>query len=286
MEQTSVEEKKQYLRELKKSYVNALIKALRPSGNVLEVGFGLGDGASFIQQSKPKSHTIIESDPHLAKEAEKWASKFSNVKVIADSWQNALPKLGVFDTIFYNDYPIDNEIDLIQSLSTEDANEIAKRSKELLEMLETELAQVEAAYTDHEIDEFYQQLGYQNPTELFNFFEKLKEHGHITPKQYNHVIKKYQIEEPKVKSPAYDFSGQADVLLLFLQECLKKHMHKGSRFTAYLNDRTSKFEDSRFFEAIITNPHIEYQEKQEPLQVANCKGEVLVMTVEKLSDDK
>jgi len=284
MENITVEEKKQYLRELKKSYVNALIKALRPSGDVLEIGFGLGDGAAFIQQSKPKSHTIIESDPHLAKEAEKWASKYPNVKVIADSWQNALPKLGNFDAIFYNDYPIDNEIDLIQSLSSEDANLIAQRSKELLTILETELAQVEAAYSDHEIDEFYDQLGHQNPNELFKFFGKLKEHGHITPKQYDHVIKKYQIQEPKIKNPSYDFSGQADSLLLFLQESLKKHMHKGSRLTAYLNDRTSKYEDSRFFEAIITNPHVEYQEKLEPLQVANCKGEVIVMTVEKLSD--
>lgn len=282
MQEKSVEEKKQFLRELKKSYIEALIKELRPSGNVLEIGYGFGDGAEAIQRFNPKSHTIIENIPEVAKEAKKWAGRHPNVTIIEDNWQDVLPKLGIFDAIFYNDYPLDNEIDLMQTLSTEDASLIAMRSKELLKMLEEELSQFNVSYSDNEIDEFCQKLGSRNFKELYNFFTKLKESGHITPKQFDDVIKKYQLVRKESKVKSFDFKIQADTLLDFLNECLNNHMHKGSRFTAYLNDRTSKYEDSRFFDEIITNPYLEYKENLIPLKAANCQGEVLVMTVEKL----
>lgn len=282
MQEKSLEEKKQFLKELKKSYIETLIKELNPSGNVLEVGFGFGYAAEAIQKNNPISHTIIENVPEVAVEAKKWAVNHSNVKVLEDNWRDALPKLGVFESIFYNDYPLENEIDLMQTLSTEDASMIAVRSKELLKMLGDELSQFNVSYSDEEINEFCQKLGSHNFKELYNFFSKLKENGHITPKQFEDVIKKYQLERKESKIKSFDFKVQADALLDFLNECLHNHMQKGSRFTAYLNDRTSKYEDSRFFDEIITNPFLEYKENLIPLKVGDCQGEVLVLTVEKL----
>ena len=36
-------------------------------GNVLEIGFGLGISANYIQSYRPKSHTIIEIHPEIRK---------------------------------------------------------------------------------------------------------------------------------------------------------------------------------------------------------------------------
>ena len=48
-----------------KPYMEHLIKKLKPKGDVLEIGFGLGYSASAIQKYNITSHTIIE--PFLIK---------------------------------------------------------------------------------------------------------------------------------------------------------------------------------------------------------------------------
>ena len=75
-------------------YEKDLIEALRPFGDVLEVGFG--SASKEIQKYHPRTHTIITRDP----EAKIWAETH-NANIINDVWQNALGHLGVFDTIFF-----------------------------------------------------------------------------------------------------------------------------------------------------------------------------------------
>ena len=53
--------------EWEKPYMEALIDALRPRGNVLEVGFDQGYSSAYIQTFNPQSHTIIEADDKLLK---------------------------------------------------------------------------------------------------------------------------------------------------------------------------------------------------------------------------
>ena len=50
----------QVMMEWEKPYMHACIDALKPFGDVLEIGFGLGYSAERIQTYHPKSHTIIE----------------------------------------------------------------------------------------------------------------------------------------------------------------------------------------------------------------------------------
>ena len=63
-------------------------------------------------------------------------------------------------------------------------------------------------------------------------------------------------------------------------------MRKGSRFSCFCNNPSSKFEDAQFFEHIIMNVNVDYHEKLIPVEVPKeCEyypfNEALVMTVEK-----
>src|SRR5262245_31784150 len=87
-----------------KTYVEEIIDELRPFGDVLEVGYGQGIASNYIQKKEPKTHTIIENDPESVKQAKKWAEKQKNVKIIEGNWEEILPKLKIFDSIFFNDY--------------------------------------------------------------------------------------------------------------------------------------------------------------------------------------
>jgi len=55
-------------------------------GDVLEFGFGMGLSAGHIQSFKPKSHTIIEIHPEIAKIAQEWAKDKPGVKIINADW--------------------------------------------------------------------------------------------------------------------------------------------------------------------------------------------------------
>lgn len=84
-------------------------------GDILEIGFGLGIAASYIQQArKIKSHTIIECHPDVIAYAIK---KFKNsimtgrMLCINGFWENVTPKLkdGLFDGILFDTNPINHE---------------------------------------------------------------------------------------------------------------------------------------------------------------------------------
>ena len=220
-------QKNQEIRDWIKSYIESLIDELHPQGDVLEVGFDIGQAANRIQSHHPKSHTIIESDPHTAENAKTWANDHKNVRIIQDSWQVALGGLGTFD-------------------------------------------------------DFYEKVGKFNLKELPLFLSKLKEKKHISEQQYKNTMKKYGIGEEIKKDKSADFKQDPSPMLLFLDECLEKHMRKGSRFSCFLTDTISKYEDSLFFDRIITNTNVDYREKSINVQVPNCKlEEALIITVEK-----
>ena len=91
----------QVMMEWERPYMKACIDKLSPTGDVLEIGFGCGYSATFIQQHHPKSHTIIEYHPVVAEHARKWAQNYKNVTIIEGTWQEKLKDLGRFDQIFF-----------------------------------------------------------------------------------------------------------------------------------------------------------------------------------------
>lgn len=239
----STEKKLQIVLEWERLYTDALLDALKPSGDVLEIGFGSGYAANSIQSFHPKSHTIIETKAQKAHEASQLKSKNSSITVIEEDWHKALPKLKSFDAIFFHDYPIENEMQILKYLFQEDAEIAASQVKELLGQLEEQMSTLKMQFSDSEIEDFFQKLGRFNSAELPIFFRKLQVNGNITKQQYESLQKKHHFESAPNKNVA---STQADPMLICLQECLKSHMDPGARFTAILNTQVSKYDNAAF----------------------------------------
>lgn len=74
--------------------------------DVLEIGFGCGYSADRIQESSPRTHTIIEPDPVVLARLHDWAEKRQGVQIVEGFWQTALPTLGKYDAVFFDDFPV------------------------------------------------------------------------------------------------------------------------------------------------------------------------------------
>lgn len=55
-------------------------------GNILEIGFGMGISAEFIQQQNIQSHTIIEVNPQILERAIEWSKARPNVTIVEGDW--------------------------------------------------------------------------------------------------------------------------------------------------------------------------------------------------------
>ena len=73
------------------------------SGDVLEIGFGMGICADYIQAQGVNSHTIIEIHPQILEKLNTWASDKSNVTVIEGDWAN-LSLTDTYDGIFLDTF--------------------------------------------------------------------------------------------------------------------------------------------------------------------------------------
>ena len=76
-------------------------------GDVLEIGFGMGICADYIQEQGVNSHTIIEIHPQILEKLNDWASGKSNVTIIEGDWAN-LSLTDTYDGIFIDTYGDDN----------------------------------------------------------------------------------------------------------------------------------------------------------------------------------
>ncbi|KAL4444039.1 hypothetical protein ABPG75_011776 [Micractinium tetrahymenae] len=77
----------------------------RGGGDVLNVGFGMGIIDGFIQEHKPRSHTIIEAHPDVYAFAcsQGW-DKRPGVRLVQGRWQDVIDQLGPFDGVFFDTY--------------------------------------------------------------------------------------------------------------------------------------------------------------------------------------
>ena len=86
-------------------------------GDILEIGFGMGISAGYIQSHSIDSHTIVENHPDIIPKAVEWASGKSNVTIVSQSWYTVKDSLGVFDGIFYDTYGDDDMFHFSSSLN-------------------------------------------------------------------------------------------------------------------------------------------------------------------------
>ena len=75
-------------------------------GDILELGFGMGISADYIQAQGVNSHTIVEIHPQVIARLKTWASGKSNVTIVEGDWETV--SLGTYDGIFIDPYdPVD-----------------------------------------------------------------------------------------------------------------------------------------------------------------------------------
>ena len=297
--------KHQVMMEWEKPYMEACIEALRPSGHVLEIGFGCGYSANAIQNFAPKSHTIIEYHPLVASKAREWALQHANVTIIEDTWQNALDNLGVFDQIFFDDYPLESKKHQKSLIKTQEkASWIVSQGKKVLQKIKDKFAFIETIkYKDEDLEYFFSEIKKKkgvSKDHFLPFFYELKTKGQITSAQHQSMMEKLlrdnlidlaiqEAFEKKMQQKERDFFSfdkRGDRFFEFLQRCLKKHMQQGSRFSCYLENPISRYEDDEFTKHIILNPFLDYEEKWVDVDVPeHCdyyKGdEALVMVITK-----
>jgi len=82
-------------------------------GDVLEIGFGRGVSAAFIQDQQVRSHTIVEASDHVIREFfEPWKNRYAgqDIRLVAGKWQDVLDQLqGPYDGILFHAVPLDEE---------------------------------------------------------------------------------------------------------------------------------------------------------------------------------
>lgn len=280
--QQKIDQEKEKMKAQEQAYAHALNDELHLRGDILEIGFGLGYVAQKLQSIPLKSLTLIEKNPEVIQKAKTWISQQKNVTFIEKSWEEALPTLQVFDSVFFNDF-FYQERDKTKNFNLQQKSKTDFQDKELLDTLKNQYSLIDKKFSDQEIDEFYQKIGKFNLQALPAFFEGLKEKKCISDLQYNQMIKKYaqdkqalpkQIEE-KFLSP----------LLSFLEKSINKNMRKGSRIFSISEDLTSKYEDREFFEKVIENPQLKYKEQIISFQPNEnfSQESFLMMVIEKLN---
>ena len=86
-------------------------------GDVLEIGFGRGVSASFIQNRGVRSHTVIECNDDIVRRFKIWREDYpdSDIRLEHGLWQEVVERLDQFDAVFFHTYPLTDE-ELVETI--------------------------------------------------------------------------------------------------------------------------------------------------------------------------
>tara|TARA_R100000781_G_scaffold9112_3_gene7949 strand:- start:1898 stop:2458 length:561 start_codon:yes stop_codon:yes gene_type:complete len=87
-------------------------------GDILEIGFGMGISAGYIQANNINSHTIIENHPQIIEKAKTWAADKPNVTIVEGDWYDIKDSLSTYNGIFYDTYGEDDWSKFAEELSS------------------------------------------------------------------------------------------------------------------------------------------------------------------------
>ena len=76
-------------------------------GDILEIGFGMGICADYIQAQGVNSHTIVEIHPQIIEKLKGWANGKSNVTIVEGDWAT-VSGLSTYDGIFLDTFGDDS----------------------------------------------------------------------------------------------------------------------------------------------------------------------------------
>ena len=86
-------------------------------GDILEIGFGMGICANFIQKANINTHTIIEIHDQVFERLLKWAKDKPNVIPIKGDWFNSIPKDKKYNGIMFDTWDDINLPSLSKTIS-------------------------------------------------------------------------------------------------------------------------------------------------------------------------
>jgi len=77
-------------------------------GHVLEIGFGMGISATYIQEHGVASHTIVECNEDIVRAFEEWRKSYPqrDIRIVQGRWQEEVGRLGPFDSVLFDAYPM------------------------------------------------------------------------------------------------------------------------------------------------------------------------------------
>lgn len=271
----------QVIMEWEKPYMEAAIDALAPKGDVLEVGFGLGYAATQIEKAHPKNHTIIDCEAVVLARAKKWAKHSKKIHLVEGTWQQAMPKMGIFDTIFYDAFaPLDEQTLGKYKQDVTDSTRIAEESQKLRETLSEALSQFQdVKFSDEDLLTFGSQILTRNdvqPADIANFINTLEEQGNISKIQKTMFLRQFA-KQLKTKSRAGKQNPLTDLdavpsnhavlntampFFVFADLCLSQNMRKGSRLGTYLRSPNEKLELKPFRERMRARKDVIYTEEE------------------------
>lgn len=80
-------------------------------GDVLEVGFGRGVSAQFIQECGVKSHTVVECNDSVVERYHHWRGQYParDIRLLHGRWQDVTDQMGQCDGIFFHTYPLNED---------------------------------------------------------------------------------------------------------------------------------------------------------------------------------
>lgn len=290
--------------EWEKPYMEACIDTLDPKGDVLEIGFGLGYAATRIQKHKPKSHTIIESNPEIAEKAKQWAEKQKGAKIqiIEDTWQNSLSKLSAFDAIFFDDYALVEQSDVKQlQQNVRQYQQAADQAGQLRNEIAKKLEQFRGLkFSDQDLADFAKESVQRvavTVQDILEFIDNLAEMKNITQKQRTNFLKEFHERAARnliLRGITKEGSMQTVIgrvcpvshFTTFIDECLKSHMRPKARLSAYVGSPEAEHTSQLIQDKILSRKDILVKEKTIPVDVpSNCQyydgDKALILTIEK-----
>ncbi len=260
-----------------KLYAKVLVEELKPAGRVLEIGFKPRVTAEYIQQYPVSMHVIIESDPEKFKEAAEFAESRLTIFLSDEHWSKALSKLGIFDLIIFHEQTAEDDSTLERYLFAVETESASNEIKDVLRQIEEQMSRTGISYSDEVIEEFIQRTGQYHLPMLPPFFQKLLQNKNITQSQYDMIFEKHHlIHQPPVKNPLVSFEKKDDPKISCLEECLKSHLERGGRFSFFVYNGTSLYENSLFFDKVITNPDLDYRERRVPISLDGLDYDMIV----------
>ncbi len=84
-------------------------------GDILEIGFGRGVSADYIQAHGVKSHTVVECNDSIVERFRKWKAAYpdSDIRLIHGRWEDVQDRFEKYDGVFFHTYAL-NEDEFLQ----------------------------------------------------------------------------------------------------------------------------------------------------------------------------